>query len=233
VSVPSPRRRFRRIALIAMAVVVTAAVAVTVGLVVIGSGEPLLDNASSGGASFWGGNTTTPGQVVDFPVEVENPGAQAAVLLSATLIPVPGFPTPRLVHLAVLDEHRERVTSAVGWPPSDTKCSVGPTGRCTGKGTTKVFPSRPLRGFVVLPHDRHGPGPLPDMIEYGVVGSRPGQYGTAGLALRYRIGSADYVVNLYAGGLDCVARSSSAPTCNTFKSTDRFASAFNRLLDGS
>lgn len=138
-SVSLPRKRSLRIATIAIALVGAIAVAVTVYRVATGSEAPLLNNGGSGGAAFWGGNTTTPDQVVDFPVTVENPGSHAAVLLSATLIPVPGFPTPKLVHLAVLDEHSQLVTSAVGWPVSLTRCSVGPTGRCAGKRTTEIF----------------------------------------------------------------------------------------------
>ena len=57
-------------------------------------------------------------------------------------------------------------------------------------GKTELLASRPLRGFIVLPHGRHAPGPLPDMIEYGVVGSHLGQYAAAGITVRYRIGGA-------------------------------------------
>ena len=48
---------------------------------------PLLTNASPKGSAFSDGNETTPGQVIDFPVMVQNNGTQPAVLLSATLIP--------------------------------------------------------------------------------------------------------------------------------------------------
>jgi hypothetical protein len=60
---------------------------------------------------------------------------------------------------------------------------------------------------VVLPHGRRGPGSLPDIIEYGVVGSRLGRYGVAGILLTYRVGKAVLAVRLLDGGLDVVATS--------------------------
>ncbi len=205
----------------------TILVAIAIGVAVSASSwsEQSLTNASPQGSAFWGARATTPGQVVYFPVTVQNNGAQPAVLLSATLLPVPGFATPKLVHLVVLDEHEELVTSSLGWPISSTGCYV-PDGACIGKD--KLYKSRPLRGFVVLPHGRHGPGPLPDMIEYGVVGSRLGRYGVAGILLTYRVGEAVLAVRLLDGGLDVVATSDAVNYSNK-----GFDPAFERVLDRS
>ena len=70
VSVPSPRRRYRRIAQIAILLVMTAALAVTVDRVVIGSGPPLLNNGGSGGSAFWGGIAPVPGSNVNHSLVV-------------------------------------------------------------------------------------------------------------------------------------------------------------------
>ena len=205
----------------------TIVVAIAIGVALSASSwsKRSLTNASPQGSAFWGARATTPGQVVYFPVTVQNNGAQPVVLLSATLLPVPGFATPKLVHLVVLDEHEELVTSSLGWPISSTGCHL-PDGGCIGKG--KLYKSRPLRGFVVLPHGRHGPGPFPDMIEYGVVGSRLGRYGVAGILLTYRVGEAVLAVRLLDGGLDVVATSDAVSY-----STEGFGPAFERVLDGS
>ncbi|MGA2530578.1 MAG: hypothetical protein ABSG36_15655 [Acidimicrobiales bacterium] len=181
-----------------------------------------LTNGSPNGSVSSGGITATSGQVVDFPVMVQNNGAQPATLLSATLLPVPGFPMPSLVHPAVLDEHEELVTATHGWPVRPEFCA-GHQARCYGK----VLGSKPLPGFLVLPHGRHGPGPLPYMIEYAVVGSRIGQYGVAGIALTYEVGDTVQTVRLYEGSDDCVQASVATPC-----SYNRFFSVMRRLTIG-
>jgi len=227
-SVGSVRRRVgkRGFAVVAAIACIALAVGLSAGLGVgpfsSGTNRPSLSNASPEGNGFWGATTGTAGQVVDFPVMVQNNGAQPAVLLSAVLIPVPGFRTPRLVHLAVLKEHLGIETSAVGWPISVQGCYIK-QGRCLGKN--EVLATRPMKGFVVLPHGRHGPGPLSDMIEYGVVGTRLGRYGAAGLLVSYRVGGSIQTARLLDGGLVCVATSR-----NKSCSVNGFDAAFSRLL---
>ena len=157
------------------------------------------DALSNGGGLTYGTLGAPPGTVVDFPVTVENQGSAPVTLLGASLIPVPGSPTPRLIHLGVLAEHVNLLSSGRGWPVWK--------GSSAAAGHWLV---RPLRGYLVLPwseRQRRHLGPLPDMIEYGVAGTRLGaDYWAAGLAVTYRAGGHTYTQKLYAGGGDCVER---------------------------
>jgi hypothetical protein len=188
-----PHRSGRvRIALVAAAFTVAGAIPLAGG-----GTAGVLSNGSSAGGTYQGGIGSLPGQVADFPVTVQNNGSVPVTLESATLLPEPGFRAPRLVHLGVLVEHVELLASAMGWPP--LKELSASSGR---------WVLRPLRGYVVLPwsvRQRRHLGPMPDMIEYGVVGTRPNtDYVAAGLEITYRMGGNTYTQKLYAGGDDCV-----------------------------
>ena len=63
------------------------------------------------------------------------------------------------------------------------------------------------------------------MIEYGVVGTRLGRYGAAGLLVSYRVGGSIQTARLLDGGLVCVATSR-----NKSCSVNGFDAAFSRLL---
>jgi hypothetical protein len=162
----------------------------TIGAVIVlgGGGDPsVLTNGSPPGDASAGGIVTRPGQVADFPITVE----------SARLVPLPGYATPRLVHLGVLAEHDDLLTSARGWPiPKGSTASAG------------YYTMRPLHGSVVLPWQerrRRHLGPMPDMVEFGVLGTGSGRYfAAAGLDLTYRLGGNTYTQRLYAGAEDCV-----------------------------
>jgi hypothetical protein len=153
---------------------------------------------SNGGGLFYGGNVTPPGLVSDFPMEVENTDSATVTLESAALVPLPGYPTPRLVHLGVLVEHQGLLTSAVGWPV------------WKAHSPSSTWQLRPLRGYAVLPwkirdSNRQRYGPLPDMIEYGVLGAKSStDYWVAGLRITYRLGGNTYTQTLYDGSADCV-----------------------------
>ena len=194
------RSRFtrRRAALLAGAVVVVVAAVVAATTIWrhVSSPGPL-DNGSQPGGTGYAGISVNPGQVADFSVTVRNSGSSAVTLERAALLPVPGLRAPRLVHVAVLVEHAELITSARGWPI--------PRG---SDPTSGYWLTHPLRGYVVLPwqtrRSRHL-GPLPDMIVYGVSGPLPDRdYASAGLLVTYRIGSATYSQRLYNGGDACV-----------------------------
>ena len=169
-----------------------AAAALTAGLS-HGPGSGVLTN---GGGLSYGGITTPLGIVADFPLQVENSGSVPVTLETATLVPLPGYPTPRLVHLGVLAEHDGLLTAGRGWPV------------WTGLSPSNAYRLRPLRGYVVLPwktRERRHLGPLPDMIEYGVLGARVNtDYWVAGLRVTYRMGGSSHTQPLYEGGADCV-----------------------------
>lgn len=179
---------------LALGAVLTGAAVATVILVGGNTGAGVLTNGSRPGDTYAGGYGATPGQIADFPVEVENTGSVPVVLLGARLIPLPGFRTPRLVRLGVLVEHNELDTGDNGWPIPKDNPSAG------------YLAMRPLRGYVVLPwkeRQRRHLGPMPDMVEYGVVGTG-GYYADAGLDVTYRIGGFVYTQRLIAGGEDCI-----------------------------
>jgi hypothetical protein len=153
---------------------------------------------TNGGGVSYGGTTTPPGLVVDFPLYVENTGSVPVTLESATLVPVPGFPAPRLVHLGVLAEHNNLLSSALGWPVWK---AMSPS-----SGTWQL---RSFRGYVVLPwatRQRRHLGPMPDMVEYGILGTRVNtDYWAAGLRITYLMGGSTYTQTLYQGGADCIS----------------------------
>ncbi len=151
----------------------------------------------TGGGLFYGGIMSPPGQIADFPLPVRNSGSDPVVLEGAELVPLPGYPLPRLVHLGVLTEHDTLVTSGRGWPV------------WKGLSPTHTYRLRPLHGYIVLPwglRQRRHMGPLPDMVEYGVLGDRVNtDYWAAGLKITYRFRGKSYTQVLYDGGSDCIS----------------------------
>jgi hypothetical protein len=147
-----------------------------------GGGGPTL---STGGLAF-AGFALRPGQVAGYSVPVENLGGSPVTLERVALLPVPGYPAPRLVHYAVLTGHRELITYALGWP---------------------IGPSRPLHGYQLQPwawRKAHHLGPLPDLIAYAVTATRLGVYDAAGLIITYRAGGTQYQQKIYFGTAACV-----------------------------
>ena len=90
------------------------------------------------------------------------------------------------------------MTSAVGWPV------------WKAHSPSSTWQLRPLRGYVVLPwktrsSNRRRYGPLPDMIEYGVLGAKTNtDYVAAGLRITYKLDGNTYTQKLYDGSSDCV-----------------------------
>jgi hypothetical protein len=186
--------RFRLV--LALGAILTGAAVATVIVFGGNTGSGVLTNGSPSGDTYSGGIGTAPGQIADFPVTVENTGTVPVTLEAARLVPLPGFRTPRLVHLGVLVEHNELESGDIGWPiPRDNP-------------STGYLAMRPLRGYVVLPwteRQRRHLGPMPDMVEYGVVGTGAGRYyAAAGLDLTYRVGGRTYTQRLIDGGADCI-----------------------------
>ena len=132
------------------------------------------------------GIPTHPGQVAGYSVPVENLGGSPVTLERVALLAIPGHPAPRLVHAAVLTGHSDQITAARGWP---------------------LAPSRPLPGYLLQPwawRQAHHLGPLPDLIAYAVIATRPGIYDAAGLIITYRAGGTQYQQKIYYGTADCV-----------------------------
>jgi len=192
VRLPGGRRRLA-------AVTVGCILAVTAAITVVVIQDPGSENVLTiSGGLFYGGITTPPGLVADFPVPIENTSSVPVTLEGVTLVPLRGYPTPRLAHVGVLPEHDNLLTAARGWPI------------WKGDSPSSTWQMLPLRGYTVLPwkvrrSNRQRYGPLPDMIDYGVLGSRLNtDYWAAGLRITYRLGSNTYTQTLYEGGADCL-----------------------------
>ncbi|HLX47236.1 MAG TPA: hypothetical protein VKS82_02780 [Streptosporangiaceae bacterium] len=172
--------------------------AATVAIALAATQDPGGNVLTNGGGLSYGGIGSPPGLVADFPMQVQNTGSVPVTLESIALVPLPGYPTPRLVHAGVLPEHNDLLTSARGWPI------------WKGNSPSRTWRLLPLRGYTVLPWKTRSSslrryGPMPDMIEYGVLGSRLNtDYWVAGLRVTYRLGGNIYTQTLYDGGADCV-----------------------------
>jgi hypothetical protein len=146
----------------------------------------------SGGA-VGAGNYTGPGVPADFSGFV-GPSSAPVTLLSATLLPLVGFPVPRLAHLGVymITDHGD-IPQANYWPPRTQPPHRG--------DPPYVLPVSAFSGYRVSP-GRH---PLL-LIFYSFVGTRPGvNYFAAGLRITYQVGQSKYTGNWYAFGDSCVA----------------------------
>gem|GEM_PF-2228630 len=172
--------------------------AATVAIALAATQDPGGNVLTNGGGLSYGGIGSPPGLVADFPMQVQNTGSVPVTLESIALVPLPGYPTPRLVHAGVLPKHNDLLTSARGWPI------------WKGNSPSRTWRLLPLRGYTVLPWKTRSSslrryGPMPDMIEYGVLGSRLNtDYWVAGLRVTYRLGGNIYTQTLYDGGADCV-----------------------------
>jgi hypothetical protein len=147
-------------------------------------GRPVVDNA---------GAPVLPGQPVDGTAAIVNTGSQPVTLLSAALVPVPGYRAGVLSHLAVGTTH-DMVTPGRGWPPG--------------------IPVRPFAGAKIA----HGQA---DVI-FGMTGAEVNKdYAVAGIRIMYRANGQDYSVVAWFGLEGCViAKSddyvSASDSCNDF-----------------
>jgi len=172
-------------------VAVVAATAAITACSVTGDGRLPLTN---GGGLSIGWREADVGEVSDFPVIVQNTGSVPIILVDVRLIPLPGFPIPRLAKVGVLTEHHTLLTSALGWPIRRLPPLSG------------FWQTVPIQGYVVRPWNViHKHDPWPDMIEVGAIGGRPGtSYVFAGLSVTYKLNGHSYTQRLYEAGDDCV-----------------------------
>jgi hypothetical protein len=131
-------------------------------------GQPLVDG---------GGSLVTPGESADTTAWVVS-SAPAVTLVSASAVPVPGFPVGHLIHVAVAST-LDFIAGGHGWPPS--------------------VPTRPLPGATI------GRGQTD--IVFGISGSRVGrEYVVAGLKIVYRYDGKLYSTVAWMVGGACVVR---------------------------
>jgi hypothetical protein len=176
------RLRIRAGIAIAAAVIVLAAVGATVYLLQ-GSTDRLESDSGKGEVlADYGSINALPGQSADFSAVVINPGNAQAVFVSAALIPLRGYPVPRLVHLGVVHATPiigSTLVSDDGWPPNGIKV-------------------RPFIGAGLA----HGE----IAVAFGVSGDTLGRdYAVAGLRIRYRVQGHVYDLQAWSAALDCVS----------------------------
>jgi hypothetical protein len=192
-------RRAHIVGAVALAAVVSVVLELLLGAT---TGNGPVSNGGGLGYSFL---EVAPGQIGDFPVTIVNSGSSPVLLDSASLLPIPGFPLPRLVDLGVMGEHFNLLTDR-GWPPD------GPT----ASSQAARWSVRPFAGFEVLSAVRLRQlkvGPLPDIVEFGVEGMHPGtDYWAAGLAISYTVSGRSYTARLYEGGGICVVKKMTSGT---------------------
>jgi hypothetical protein len=191
-------RRFRWY----VAAVTILVIAATITLSVTGKPGPSV-NFSAGGV-YYGGALANPGRVADFSAVLESSSAARITVLGVSLVPLPGFATPKLVHVALLTNSRDYPAGTTGWPP---RSGVG----------TGVYPTRAAIGAQI----NIGMRQLP-IIVYGVTGSKSGRlYAVAGINVRFRVDGVTDTALVLAGGFDCVQSFSSAATHTEMKWCNR------------
>ncbi len=169
--------------------VVTAAVAlvlIAVGGVVyhLQVSDDLLrsDSVAGGPLQDFANEDALPGQITDFSAVVVNPGQADVVFLSAAVIPLPGYPVPRLVHLGLVPTAPvlgSTLQSDYGWPPSAVKV-------------------RPFAG-ASLSHGEVA-------VAFGISGDRSGaDYAVAGLRILYRVEGHVHYLKAWSATVDCVS----------------------------
>jgi hypothetical protein len=111
----------------------------------------------------------------------------AVRLVAARLLPVPGYPAPRLVHLGVWHIFHGLTAKGSGWPPH----GCGGAAPCNSPGAR-------FAGYQLHPGDSQ------EVVYFWVMPPQPGNYYVAGLIVTYRVGSHTYEGSLYSAGLMCV-----------------------------
>jgi hypothetical protein len=138
----------------------------------------------------------SPGQPVFVPVPLVDPDATVADLESVTPLYLPGFPRPTLAR-------------SVDLLVTDGGYSIGGRGRITSIEGPAV-PGHPVRASLDPMVGASVPGPTPRLgrpryiVVYGFSSSTPGDYVVGGVRLRYRVGTHQYAVDMWAAGQACV-----------------------------
>lgn len=145
-----------------------------------------------------GATAVWPWRVVSYPADLVSSQPGRIRLLSAQLIPVPGFRLPRLARLGVVvDGCGVAVPAfAFGWPPLI---------RTGDRNPVRVSP---FEGTWLTPgtRTRKQPGPGHRSLDcfsfavYGVTASSPGYYATGGLRITFMSGSQRMVSSVFNGG---------------------------------
>lgn len=157
-----------------------------------GSGSGPLRTLSAPGQSQplinGGAIPVLPDQVADFTVTVANPSKAAIQLVSAMVIPAPGYPAARLAHIGVV---------------------TGPGVVVAGRDWPDGVQVEPFAGASLSGENNN--------IMIGVTGGKTNRnYAVAGLRIRYRAGGNNYEVIAWGVGVACVRNKVGPkyPDCN-------------------
>lgn len=159
-----------------------------------------------------GGIDLSPGQVAVFSAVLATQTPATIVLVSAALIPLPGYATPRLVHLALLHPPTGDMPAATsGWPPANPP-----------HGTWSLLPFAGAKVTTVTSSEST------PIVLYGVSsGSVAGRVLAAGgLEVTYRLGGAQYQATSYGGGEVCVVPDAAHESA---KQTAACTASFNKV----
>jgi len=140
-----------------------------------------------GAAASMGGDGAEYGQIIDFTAGLQSDSPGTITLLSAELIPLPGFRTPKLVHLTVVTGcGLEVFSSNWGWPPRISVVRGG------------IAPDRVFNGARVWTGIK-GKG-CQSVIIYGVVASAWGPYACGGLLVTFKTSGGVERAPIFNGG---------------------------------
>ncbi len=157
-------------------------------------GQPVVDSA---------GIPAAPGQPVDGTAFVFNSSHQPVTLVSASIVPVPGYPAGVLAHIGV-GTTLNMVGIGTNWPPAV------PVGR--------------FRGAILSYGESR--------IIFGFTGYRAGaNYGAAGIRITYTYQGRDFSIIAWSGLMGCVTQPlrqrHAAAHCNSL--SNRFLTAVRKV----
>lgn len=138
-----------------------------------------LDGSIGKGTS--GGAGTLADMPADYTGFLANHTGQVVVLKSAALLPLHGYRTPRLVHLAV-ELGLRFAASDIGWPPGAPGLDL------VASAEYRVQPGKRVK------------------ILYGVVASKLGEYADAGIRVTVLVGGSPATVDVVSYAGTCVLR---------------------------
>ena len=149
----------------------------------------LVGNLNHGNSA---GISVLAGEPADYTGFLENRTGQVIVLESARLLPLPGFATPRLVHVTI-EAGRDFAVAARDWPPSGGDYHLHPF---VG---TRVASGGRVR------------------ILYSVLATELGEYGDAGIRVTIRASGDTGSVTVQSVAGTCVVPSSDAECTASFQ----------------
>lgn len=183
--------RFRWFAAAAAAVVI---VVVVLAITLFGTNSPGPSVNFRAAGVYFGGVPAKPGESADFSAILQSSSSANITLLGVSLMSLPGFATPKLVHVALLESSKNYPSGTTGWPARN--------------GGTQVYATRTAIGARI----EVGNGQLPILV-YGVTGSKSGRlYAVAGVNVRFSVNGAVHTALVLAGGFDCVQQFSHVAT---------------------